>query len=607
MYHLVDFRTKEKVTPKNLVFTGQDSPWEVVMDPKHIRSRINLDFLRTSPPHMAKYLPFMPISDYKDFVSLGEGGTPLIKSTTLGPELGIELFYKLENQNPTGSFKDRGSATEITVAKELGASGIAVASTGNMAASCSCYAAAAQIPCFVFVPEDTPQSKLAQVIAYGGRIVQVKGSYGDAARLAQEVAEKLGFYLAGDYAFRVEGHKTAAFELIEQLYFRSPHKILVPMGCGTNMASYYRGLKEYQDIGIMGRMPQLIGTQAAGAPTIAQAIAEGKEDSVRLKRVNSIARAIAINHALDGRKAIHAITATNGAAYTLSDTEMLQAQYRLSKEEGIFVETACASTLAALFKMKENNELTAGERVVCILTGSGLKDPQAILRIAVKPPTILPEVSEFDRLYQRKYFEGKNVTFRNPDEVIFTSIPSVESISAKVVELFETSYSETHISSIRNIVEKFLKKGKPISFSDFQDIVQEALETFKKTSTAVFVVEDFEVTAGRNKQAKARVDIRFNQEKQSAEAQGVGPVDALINALQVACEGKITFSLASYSVVTRSKGTDAVVFVELKLSNERQISVGTGTSPDVIQASIEAFEEAYNAFYSGDSPQNKSV
>ena len=220
LYKLREFTSKKEVTPSNHVFTGPDGPWEVVMDLDSIKSRINEDYFRNSPPLVSKYLPLMPIKDHAKFISLKEGSTPLIESKVIGPELGIDLYFKLESQNPTGSFKDRGSAVELTIAKELGVKAITVASTGNMAASCSCYAAAALLPCFIFVPEDTPASKISQSIAYGGRIVQIKGTYNDAARMAKAVAEQLGFYLAGDYAFRVEGHKTAAFELLDQLYFQ---------------------------------------------------------------------------------------------------------------------------------------------------------------------------------------------------------------------------------------------------------------------------------------------------------------------------------------------------------------------------------------------------
>ena len=250
-----------------------------------------------------KYLPFLPVADFSQFVSLEEGGTPLIKSERLGAELGIDLYFKVEGKNPTGSFKDRGTAVEVTAARECGAKGIVVASTGNMAASCACYAAVARIPCYVFVPENIPVGKLAQVVAHGSRVVQVKGTYGDAAELAHRVAEEFGFYLAGDYAFRVEGAKTAAFEIVDQLFFEGPNVVVVPMGCGTNIASFYKGFCEYQALGLLENIPKLIGVQAAGASPIVEAAIAGKLEVTPWEHVDTTASAIAIGKPLDGLKA----------------------------------------------------------------------------------------------------------------------------------------------------------------------------------------------------------------------------------------------------------------------------------------------------------------
>jgi len=595
MYHLVDFLTKERVKPTNLVFTGEKMPWEVVMDLGEIRSKLNTEYFRKSPPFVSKYLPFLPVRDYSSFVSLGEGATPLIPSSKIGKELGIDLYFKLESQNPTGSFKDRGSAVELTIAKELNVPAIVVASTGNMAASCSCYAAHAQIPCFVFVPEGTPPSKLAQVISYGGRIVQVKGGYSDASDMARKVAEHLNFYLAGDYAFRVEGHKTAAFELIDQLFFQVPDYVVVPMGCGTNMASYAKGFREYHDLKFIDRIPTLIGVQASGACPIINAFNKKTYDIEAVSKVESIASAIAINSPLDGVKALEAMYGTNGSGYAVSDQEMLAAQYRLSKEEGLFVETSCAASIATVFKMAERGSL-AGKRVVCILTGSGLKDPSPILKVAIKPPTILPKIEEFMALYENSFFEGKAICLVEREEVIFAKEPSISDIRTRAREYFNASYDDTFVGRIRDFIAKFLKKGKPITFADFQDIIQDAMESLQDKAAEVFRVKDFEVTTGKDRKSKAKVKVLVHADLREAEAEGVGPVDAVINSLRVAGGTDITFALSNYKVDIRSQGTDAVVYVELSLKKDGTVSAGSGTSPDIIQASIEAFEEAYNGF-----------
>ena len=156
MYYLRDFVTKEKVNPTNMVFTGETTPWEVVMDLDDIKSKLNLEYFRQSPPSILKYLPLLPIKNQADFITLRESATPLSKAKKLGRSFGVDLMLKVEGKNPTGSFKDRGTAVEMSVAKEMGAKAIILASTGNMAASCACYASAAGIPCFTFVPEGGP-------------------------------------------------------------------------------------------------------------------------------------------------------------------------------------------------------------------------------------------------------------------------------------------------------------------------------------------------------------------------------------------------------------------------------------------------------------------
>lgn len=598
MYKLLDFVSRAEVAPKNFVFTGKDSPWEVVMDLDAVRSRINVDYFRASPPYVSKYLPFLPIKDFGAFVSLKEGATPLMQSKSLSKQFNVDLYFKLEAKNPTGSFKDRGSAVDLTIAKELGAKGITVASTGNMAASCSCYAAAAKIPCFVFVPEDTPPSKLAQVIAYGGHIVQVKGSYNDAASLAQEVAEHLGFFLAGDYAFRVEGQKTAAFELVDQFLYHVPSAVIMPIGCGTNIAAYAKGFFEYQQLGFIEAVPQLIGAQAEGASSVVQSFQKGLKTITKLESVNTIATAIAIANPIDGLKALSALHQTGGQAVMVSDEEALQAQYLLAKEEGLFVECSSATSLAVLQKLlKTQAQSLAGKKIICILTGDGLKDPNPLLKVAIKPPTIYPDFTEFLGLYESSFFERPTIVFVNKEQVIFSAEPTEKQINAALQKHFPGPYSGEEITKVSTMIAKFLKKGKPITFSDFQDIVQEELEAISIKKGDVFSVLDFEVRTAKDVPPVAKITLQINGEVLTSEATGVGPVDAIVNAMRLAGRDKIVFSLVGYKVDIRSQGTDAVVYVELKLIKDKAVSVGRGTSPDIIQASIEAFEEAYNGFY----------
>ncbi len=404
MYQLVEFISKKPVIANNLVFSGDHSPWEILIDMAKAKAELNLTEFKSIPPALAKYLPLMPIKPTSEFVSLGEVATPLLKSKVLGKQLNLDLYFKLEGKNPTGSFKDRGSAVDISIAKEFSAPAIILASTGNMAASCACYAAVAKIPCFVLVPEDVSMAKLAQLIAFGGLIVKIKGNYNDAAKLAEIIAKEMGFYLAGDYAFRVEGQKTAAFELIDQLSFQTPDAVVVPIGCGTNIAAYAKGFSEYQQLGIIDKIPQLIGVQAQGSNAVVQSYLQHQTEIYPLKTVNTIASAIAVPNPIDGIKALNAIYTSQGTAIAVDDQEILQAQHLLASQEGLFVEPASATTIAALKKLTGSEKLR-NKKVICILTGDGLKDTEIILKTAVSPNTIYPDKQEFLAIY-------KSYTFR---------------------------------------------------------------------------------------------------------------------------------------------------------------------------------------------------
>ena len=400
MFQLIDFITKNPVSPKGLVFTGENSPWEVKLDMNMIAENINIELFKQTPPGFTKYLPLIPVKIDVALRSFIDQATPLIKSRVLGKRLGLDLYFKVDFKNPTGSFKDRGSAVEVAVAKKFKASSIILASTGNMAASCACYAALAKIPCFVLVPENVSIAKLAQVIAYGGHIVQIKGNYNEAAQLAKLLAENMSFYLAGDYAYRVEGQKTAAFEIIDQLQFQIPEVVVIPMGCGTNLSAYAKGFREYYSLGLIDKIPQLIGVQAEGAAAIVESFKQHRNTIQPLNSIQTIASAICVSDPIDGVKALEAIYATNGCAVAVSDEEILQAQYLLSTEEGLFVETASAATFAALIK---SNDLQQ-KKVVCVLTGDGLKDSASALNNVSQLPVIEPSEKEFIKLYESNYF-----------------------------------------------------------------------------------------------------------------------------------------------------------------------------------------------------------
>jgi len=595
MYKLKDFKTGQEVKTEDFVFAGEKNPWEVEMDMSLVKQKINVDYFTSAEPCLSKYLPLMPIRNPSNFVSLRETATPLVRSKTIAKELDIDLYFKVEGKNPTGSFKDRGSAIDVSVAREIGAKGLILASTGNMAASCSCYAAAAKMPCYIIVPEGVSMSKLAQVISFGGKIIQVKGSYNDAATLAYKIAKSKNFYLAGDYAFRVEGQKTAAFEIVDQMLFQEVDEVIIPVGCGTNITAYLKGFSDYKELGFIKKIPRLAGVQAHGANALVRAFNENSKHVNSLKRADTIASAIAVPYPIDGDKALKAIYTSGGLALDVTDTEMLQAQYLLSTKEGLFVEIACAATIAYLLKLKSQNRLKKNQKYVCILGGDGLKDPNVVLKAAIQPPIIYPNEKEFNKLYSSNFLENEPMLFVERDTIIFEEEPSLDIVSKKLIKLFGAHYDKFFAEKVQKRISDFLKKGKKISISDLQDIVEASREMtdLKKLNGKLRVV-DFQVTTGKDKVSKAAVTVEKNSTLHYAENQGVGPVDAVLKSLCKACP-EISYKLTDYKVQKiRWKGADAAVHVELKMVRSGINSVGKGVSPDIIQASVEAFTDAYN-------------
>src|SRR5574341_1980187 len=400
-------------------------PLEVTYDYGYIKARLNRYSLKRSPIKALKYLDFYPILNLDMVVSLDEGGTPCYATRRLGERYGLRhLFIKNEGANPTGVFKDRGSLVEITKAKEQGASAIAVASTGNMAASVSAYSSSAGLPCYVLVPEGTAIGKLAQALSYGARLLQVRGTYTDAARLTETMAARHGFYLAGDYAFRVEGQKSQAFEIIEQLDWQAPAAVIVPMGCGTNMAALWKGFKEFYDLGFIDRLPRLIGVQPDGCSPIVAAFQQGAEQVGAVEKPFTVCTAVAAGDPVDGLKALAAMRESGGCGVIVTDAEILEGQQQLAHLESIFVEPAGAIPIATLTSLLTTGRIRPDEVVVCLATGNGLKDPKAALRVLPSPATIEPTIAEVDKFLKLRLYEIRAAAAKDGGRGLFSQVPS---------------------------------------------------------------------------------------------------------------------------------------------------------------------------------------
>jgi len=580
--------------------TSCGKPLGVRYDYTYIRARLNRYSLKTSPIKALKYLDFYPILNLDLVVSLDEGGTPLYRCHRLAEELGIkQLYIKNEGLNPTGVFKDRGTLVEITKAKEQGAKAICVASTGNMAGSVAAYASIAGLPCYVAVPEGTPIGKMAQALSYGARVLQIRGTYNDAASIAEQMSQRYRFYLAGDYAFRIEGQKSQAFEIVEQLDWQAPSVVIVPMGCGTNIAALWKGFKEFHELGLISTLPRMIGVQPIGCQPIVTAFLQGSDDTVPVKKPESVASALIAGDPLDGLKALAALRESGGCALSLNDTEILEAQQRLARQESIFVEPSGALPVGALALLLTSGRVRADESVVCLATGNGLKDPRAALRILPSPATIDPSMQEVEKFLKLRLYEIRAAGAKNGDKNLFEQVPSAAEVVTKVRQEFGVKLTAEYGGKVRSLIEEFVKKGKPITKADLQYIVENVLKGLS-AHKLVLAVEDFRVSTSLHGQAEAAVWVLFDGEKVEATSVGVGPVDAVINALKQAAltSGKLFFELIDYNVQINSPGTAASVETTIVMKDaEGNRVVAIGTSPDIIVASVNAFIEGYNLLW----------
>ncbi len=321
-------------------------------------------------------------------VTLLEGNTPLIPAPRLARELGdgFELYLKYEGLNPTGSFKDRGMTSAMTQAVADGAQAVICASTGNTAASAAAYAARAGLKCFVLVPEGKiAAGKLAGALSYGATVISINGSFDDGLRLVREAAERAPIALVNSVnPARIEGQKTAAFEICDVLG-GAPDWLCLPVGNAGNITAYWLGFNEYYGDGVVAARPQLLGAQAAGAaPLVTGKVVEHPE---------TLATAIRIGNPARWREALAALDESGGHICAVSDDEILRAYRLVARCEGVFCEPSSAAGLAGIARgLREGWFQARGKRVVCVLTGHGLKDPDTAIKGCAAPVTIEPRI-----------------------------------------------------------------------------------------------------------------------------------------------------------------------------------------------------------------------
>jgi threonine synthase len=331
---------------------------------------------------LTTYRAYLPITYHTPPLSLGEGDTPLISAPGLSRETGADVFLKLEGCNPTGSFKDRGMVVAIAKAVEAKARAVICASTGNTAASAAAYAARAGLTCAVVIPSGKiALGKLSQAIIHHARVLPIEGNFDAALKLVRELAEQGSITLVNSVnPHRIEGQKTGAFEIVDALG-DAPDILALPVGNAGNITAYWRGFCEYQDAGKAPRRPRMFGFQAAGAAPIVR--------GAPVEHPQTVATAIRIGNPASWRGAVAARDESGGLIEAVTDEEILAAYRFLAEREGVFCEPASAAGVAGILKLASTNRLPRGARIVCILTGTGLKDPDnAIAQIEM--PHALP-------------------------------------------------------------------------------------------------------------------------------------------------------------------------------------------------------------------------
>jgi threonine synthase len=334
-----------------------------------------------------EYRDFLPVTDKTPIVTLFEGNTPLVPAPRLAEatDARMQIYLKCEGFNPTGSFKDRGMTVAISKALETGSRAVICASTGNTSAAAAAFAARAGIRAFVMVPKGSVAlGKLSQAAIHGAKVLMVEGNFDQALTIVRQIAERYPVTLVNSVnPFRLEGQKTAAFEVCDQLG-RAPDYHLIPVGNAGNITAYWRGYREYHRAGRVKELPRMVGFQAAGAAPI-------YENRV-VEEPRTVATAIKIGNPASWGPALEAMKDSRGWIDIVTDEEILRAYRLLAREEGIFMEAASAATVAGLIKLAKAGRFEPGSTLVLTLTGHGLKDPDTALESASRPTAVPPRV-----------------------------------------------------------------------------------------------------------------------------------------------------------------------------------------------------------------------
>ena len=369
-------------------------PLEVVYDYDEIAAATTRDSIAAGPESIWRYAPLLPAPEH-DRIDIGAGWTRLREAPRLAAELGLRrLWLKIDAGNPTHSFKDRVVSVALSTARSFGFEVAACASTGNLANAVAAHAAASGMRSVVFIPSDLEAGKVAATTVYGGKVIAIRGSYDDANRLCAELSGERGwaFVNVNVRPYYAEGSKTLAFEVAEQLGWRSPDAMVIPAASGSLYTKVGKGLRELHKVGLLDEAPGTVlhGAQAEGCSPIATAFANGSED-VRPVKPNTVAKSIAIGNPADGYYALKEAKATSGTIVSVPEDSVADGMRLLARTEGVFTETAGGVTIAALERLVRTRTLSPDQETVALITGMGLKTLEALGPVAPTheiPPTV---------------------------------------------------------------------------------------------------------------------------------------------------------------------------------------------------------------------------
>ncbi|OQA29542.1 MAG: Threonine synthase [Verrucomicrobia bacterium ADurb.Bin345] len=381
---------------------------EVTYDYAAMKKAVSRDKLAADPRRdFLRYAPMLPVSRLDLASPLRVGMTPLYCAERLGAAAGLKnLFVKDEGQNPSASFKDRAGAVALIRARETGAKVIAGASTGNAGSSMACLSASVGMPCVIFVPEKAPAAKIAQLLVFGAKVLAVRGTYDDAFDLCMKVCAEKGWFNrnTGYNPFTREGKKTCSYEICEQLGWEAPDRVIVPTGDGNIISGIWKGMRDLHAVGLIDRLPKIDCAQSEKSDAIARTIGKleienwgldsGNWREVKIDPVQAttIADSISVDVPRDGLAAVRAVVESGGAAVTVPDEAILAAIPEVARLAGVFAEPAAACAWAGLKALAKAGRVKADERVVCLVTGNGLKDIASARKAAGEPTSVEAKV-----------------------------------------------------------------------------------------------------------------------------------------------------------------------------------------------------------------------